>query len=35
MSKKEISRNMRIRGGFDDFFCLRSNLSNETTGMDF
>ena len=43
MSKKE--RKMRIRNGFDEFVCLRFNLSNDNiifasrpglkTGMDF
>ena len=38
-------RNMRIRNGFEEFFCLRFNLSNESitsalrpglkTGTDF
>ena len=25
----ERKRNMRIRNGFDEFVCLRSNLSND------
>ena len=41
----ERKKNMRIRNGFEEFFCLRSNLSNDNivsakrpglkTGMDF
>ena len=29
MSKKERKRNMPIRNGLGEFFCLRSNLSND------
>ena len=43
---KERKRNMRIRNGFEELFCLRSNLSNDSIisaqrsarsekGMDF
>ena len=28
-NEKERKRNMRIRNGFEEFFCLRSNLSND------
>ena len=46
MSNTEKKRNtMRIRNGFEEFFCLPSNLSNENiiyawrpglkTGMDY
>ena len=28
-NEEERKRNMRIRNGFEEFFCLRSNLSND------
>ena len=28
-NEQERKRNMRIRNGFEEFFCLRSNLSND------
>ena len=45
-NEQERKRNMRIRNGFDEYVCLRSNLSNDNmiisaqrpglkTGMDF
>ena len=44
-NEEERKRNMRNRNGFEEFFCLRSNLSNDDiisakrpglkTGMDF
>ena len=44
-NEEERKRNMRIRNGIEEFFCLRSNLSNDRiisakrpglqTGMDF
>ena len=44
-NEEERKRNMRIRNAFNEFFCLRSNLSNDDiifakrsglkTGMDF
>ena len=29
----EKRRNMRIRNGFEEFFCLRSNLSNDNNNF--
>ena len=28
-NEQERKRNMRIRNGFEKYFCLRSNLSND------
>ena len=28
-NEKERKRNMRIRNGFEELFCLHSNLSND------